>query len=230
MNPIARTLGVTAATNKNEITLSIGGKNISLTQTLHQIWTLCDGSRDIDAIAHSLALPRQDIFAALDQLADFGLLQTRPAPPANTLAQTLPAGMNRREALSRIALGVAGGFTALTLGSRAAFAQDLDKSTSATDAETTKDDKVTDIEGDNPDAEIAKLDKRIQERDYKRKQALECRAKIGDKRTQEEQIKFDACKNPGQLQKEISSLKKQRRLQEQKKKTAHQQESSYKRK
>lgn len=226
MNPIARTQGVIFKTNESDVIASLEGKNVTLTHALHQILTLCDGNRDIDAIAHMLDMPRQDIFAALDQLADLGLLQMRTAPPANVLAQTLPAGMNRREALSRIALGVAGGLTAFSLGSRVAFAQDADKSTKTTKTDTTETNKPikgTTEEDKKLEEEIAALDKRIQERDLKRKKAIQCRKK-GGTRAQEEEIKRSACQNPGQLQKEIAAdrqlLKKKKRLQEQRRKSA----------
>jgi hypothetical protein len=226
MNPIARTQGVIFKTNESDVIASLEGKNVTLTHALHQILTLCDGNRDIDAIAHMLDMPRQDIFAALDQLADLGLLQTRTAPPANVLAQTLPAGMNRREALSRIALGVAGGLTAFSLGSRVAFAQDADKSTKTTKTDTTETNKPikgTTEEDKKLEEEIAALDKRIQERDLKRKKAIQCRKK-GGTRAQEEEIKRSACQTPGQHQNEIAAdrqlKKKKKRLQEQRRKSA----------
>lgn len=177
----------------------------ALTPTARDLWSLCDGTRDVPRLAALLELPEAIIFAELDQLADAGLLEARHTPPANQLATTLPAGMSRREALTRLALGAAGGFAALSLGARRGFAQDkLDGAT--------KDDEVLtpiDKEGDEAlEAEILKIEKRIQERQIKRQNALDCRRKQTDKNTvSEEKAKAKSCANPGQLQTEIADDK-----------------------
>lgn len=192
MNPKARTRGVSPATTA------------SLTTTARDIWALCDGTRDVAQIATALNLSTEVVFAELDTLGDAALLEERLSPPTTQFATSLPAGMSRREALTKLALGAAGGFAALSLGARRGFAQDkLDGVTK--DEELVPIDKET---GDELEAEILKLEKRIQERDLKRKQALDCRRKQTDKnKVSEENAKAQSCANPGQLQTEIAEDK-----------------------
>lgn len=66
------------------------------------IWDLADGSRDIDVLAEAASrafdrvVEQEQIFSALDFLADAGLIEERVAPPA---AETK---VSRRSVLSRI--------------------------------------------------------------------------------------------------------------------------------
>lgn len=175
----------------------------ALTTTARDLWSLCDGTRDIPQLAALLEIEQRVLFTELDSLADAGLLEARQSPPSNQLATSLPGGMSRREALAKLALGAAGGFAALSIGARPGFAQDkLDSAT--------KDDQATiDKEkGDALEGEIATIEKRLQERQVKRKEALDCRRKQTDKnKVSEENAKATSCANPGQLQTEIANDK-----------------------
>ncbi len=198
MKPKARTLKTTSSTLEQ------------MTPTAQDIWSLCDGERDVQQIAHMLSLNEGVVFAELDKLADANLLEARLAPPTNTLATNLPAGMNRREALARLALGAAGGFAALTVAARQGFAQD--KLQTGTNVDTSKDEvaPIKDVADAELEKEIAKLEKRVQERKIKRRHALDCRKKVVDKnKVSEEATKKQSCANPGMLQKEIVSDQQQ---------------------
>ena len=197
MNPKARPSHVTLQAEQA----------LHLTPTAQKLLDLCDGTRSVTQLAELLDLPSRVIFAELDQLADANLLLARHAPPANQLATHLPAGMSRREALTKLALGAAGGFAALSLGARQGLAQDrLDEATKA-EEQLVPTDKET---AQSVEAEILVIEKRIKERQLKREQALDCRRKQTDKNTvSEERAKAKSCANPGQLQTEIAQDKQQ---------------------
>ena len=63
-----------------------------------RLFELADGARDVAALAALTGAGREDIFAALDELAEVGLLAARVAPPA------APRPRSRREVLQTIAL------------------------------------------------------------------------------------------------------------------------------
>jgi len=231
MKPTARMLSrAQIATDGDHVTVSFdgGAPTRHLTHATYRVWVASDGQRSVDALADMLDLTSREVFEALDVLADFGLIEARQAPPTNTLASRLPVGMNRREALARIALGVAGGAAALSLGARSALAQDTTKAadTKATTAGT----KAATADDAALQEEIAAIDKRLKERHAKRKKIIDCRG-AHDKRTEESATKREACGNPGQLTSEINrderALAKKRR-QEKKRKTSSHQEQHYK--
>jgi len=85
------------------------GREYVLDPFAELIWGLCDGSRSIEALTYAAgqaclrAVHREEVFSALDLLADAGLIAQRVVPPV------AEANVSRRALLARIApvVGVA---------------------------------------------------------------------------------------------------------------------------
>jgi hypothetical protein len=95
------------------------------------VWEMVDGATPVPAIARraSAQLDRavsvEDVFKALDRLADAGLLERRVAPPAGLVAAPRPSGeLSRRSLLGRAAAGLAPAALA-GLAPAAALGQDI---------------------------------------------------------------------------------------------------------
>src|SRR5260370_8123920 len=79
-----------------------GGEGV-LDPFAEPIWDLCDGTRTIESLADAAGqncnrtVPREEVFSALDFLADAGLIEQRGAPPV------AEANVSRRALLARIA-------------------------------------------------------------------------------------------------------------------------------
>lgn len=77
------------------------GGELTLLGTAAALYDLADGTRSPAALAAALQADLEDIFAALDELADHGLLAARVAPPAGARPFT------RREVLRTLAAAAA---------------------------------------------------------------------------------------------------------------------------
>jgi len=79
------------------------GRECVLDPLAELIWDLCDGSRSVEVLAQAAGrafdreVPREEVFSALDFLADAGLIEERVAPPV------AEANVSRRSLLARIA-------------------------------------------------------------------------------------------------------------------------------
>jgi hypothetical protein len=79
------------------------GREYVLDPLAELVWGLCDGSRTVDSLAHAAShacdrtVQREEVFSALDFLADAGLIEQRVAPPV------AEANVSRRALLARIA-------------------------------------------------------------------------------------------------------------------------------
>lgn len=92
------------------------GEEVAIFGLAARLFELADGVRDATTLAALTGAGREDIFAALDELAEVGLLTTRVAPPA------APRPRSRREVLQTIALA---GLAASTLPRAAAAGEAL---------------------------------------------------------------------------------------------------------
>ena len=68
--------------------------------TTAAVWTACDGRSAAAAIAEELGLASDTVWAALDLLADLGLIVGRSSPPGSVL------DVSRRKLLTRVGLGM----------------------------------------------------------------------------------------------------------------------------
>lgn len=78
------------------------GRGFVLDPLAELIWDLCDGSRDIEALAQAAGrtfdgvVHKEEVFSALDFLADAGLIEERVSPPV------AEGNVSRRSLLARI--------------------------------------------------------------------------------------------------------------------------------
>lgn len=89
MNPLARRHGVRQSRIEDEVVVYdiLADQAHCLHPLTAQVWELADGTRSVAQIAAAARLARpdledEDVWAALDGLADAGLLESRAAPPA----------------------------------------------------------------------------------------------------------------------------------------------------
>lgn len=102
----------------------------TLSEDARSLWPLLDGQRDPAALAAALGWSGPQavrrVWTALDLLADHHLLTQRAAPPAAALPHPGRTGLSRREAIQRLAAGLAGGL-AVAVGAREVLAQEARK-------------------------------------------------------------------------------------------------------
>lgn len=143
-----------------------------------QLWALCDGQRDVNALAQALDLTAAQVWSMLDELADLHALDARVAPPTSQIPALGSASMSRRQAIARIGVGALGAGVAMhALGSSLAYAQDDGGvAQPAQPAQPSRGDTLND-----GGSELEAAKKRLQEREAKtldaKKQVQESSAK-----------------------------------------------------
>lgn len=137
---------------------------MQLQPELQQLWTLCDGQHDLQQLAQALNMSDEQLFMALDQLADAKLITHRAAPPTQASPALSAAMMGRRQAIGRIAASVGVGLVAGGFGLNRALAQDT---LQAAEAAPTKAPATT----QEADSTLAALKKNEQEKAEKAKVA-----------------------------------------------------------
>ena len=178
------------------------GREFVLDPLAELIWDLCDGSRNIEALAQAAgrALDRvvhqEEVFAALDFLADAGLIEERVAPPV------AEGNVSRRSLLTRIAPVV--GATAWMMSGIAARAGGLiqynesankesnnkESNTKAGNREASN--KESNTKAGNREVGDKEVDRKSRDResddkqDWNRQQDAEKRRKSDSKRTTDE--------------------------------------------
>ncbi len=84
-------------------TVTLDNTCVSLSGDDARVWALCDGQRSLEELRLALALDAEAIFAALDRLADLGLVNRRVTPPAGS------SSMSRATAIAAAAVLVTSG-------------------------------------------------------------------------------------------------------------------------
>jgi hypothetical protein len=84
-------------------TVALDNTRVSVSDDDARVWALCDGRRSLEELRLALALDGEAMFAALDRLADLGLVDRRVTPPAGS------SSMSRATAIAAAAVLVASG-------------------------------------------------------------------------------------------------------------------------
>jgi hypothetical protein len=103
-----------------------------LSEDAQRVLEACDGAREVAAIAAGSGLDEVRVFAALDALADAGLLEQRIAPPAGL------GTLSRRALVSRAAQVAAAAAGVLAGGARAGTPEGLESAQGEQEAKRQK--------------------------------------------------------------------------------------------